>query len=549
MTDTVIVCVDDEEFILRSLKRELNAALGDRYFIETADGGEDALQIVEELLEDGHDIPVVISDHIMMDMNGDELLQRIHDIVPQTLTIMLTGQADMNAVTNAVNQANLYRYIAKPWENTDLILTVKEAIHTYFQEKKLEKQHRTLQDLYAQAKQEITERKRVEAALREREARIRAIVETAADGIMTIDEEGLIQSFNSAAERMFDYQANDVIGQHIRLLMENHPQFVDAQQQYNSTHLQQYASHAELTGKRKNGEVFPVDLATSEVCLEQQRIFIDILRDISKWKQAERERLKLSAIERELSIACEIQQSLLPDPQPDWGEVELMCYTAPAREVGGDFYSYSTNCNTSQKRKFVLSIGDVSGKGVSAALLMASVLSLFDASHSFAFTPAERLAYLDRAIVPYTRKRAQNCALCYVEFELPGVDASEQGIVTLRTVNAGGIPPYIKRVNGSIEWLDARGLPLGLGIGAETGYQEICLNLSVGDMIILVSDGVVEANNAANEMFGFERLESAIVTSSADSAEGMLEQVTQELTHFVGDTEAYDDMTMMVVKI
>lgn len=158
MTKRVILCVDDEETVLRSLKRELSEALGSDYLIETADGGEDALEVVAELVERQAEFPVVISDHLMLDMKGDELLRRIHTVAPKTLTIMLTGHADMTAVTNAVNHANLYRYIAKPWEKTDLILTVKEALHKYVQEEKLAAQNLLLQDMNQFLEQQIKER-------------------------------------------------------------------------------------------------------------------------------------------------------------------------------------------------------------------------------------------------------------------------------------------------------------------------------------------------------------------------------------------------------
>jgi signal transduction histidine kinase len=91
-------------------------------------------------------------------MKGDELLHQIHVIAPKTLKIMLTGQADMEAVTNAVNDASLYRYIAKPWEKTDLILTVKEALHKYFQNKTLEEQHKILQNVNHFLEQQVKER-------------------------------------------------------------------------------------------------------------------------------------------------------------------------------------------------------------------------------------------------------------------------------------------------------------------------------------------------------------------------------------------------------
>lgn len=158
MQEPVIVCIDDEEIILRSLKRELNDALGEEYLVETAEGGEDALELFDELVEEGHEIPLVISDHIMPDIKGDEVLRQIHLQSPRTLKIMLTGQANIEAVTNAVNHANLYRYIAKPWEKTDLVLTVKEALRTYHQEKTIEEQNTILQNMNAVLEQQVRER-------------------------------------------------------------------------------------------------------------------------------------------------------------------------------------------------------------------------------------------------------------------------------------------------------------------------------------------------------------------------------------------------------
>lgn len=549
--DIAIICVDDEEFVLRSLKRELYDALGDAYFIETATGGEDALNVLADLIGENYEIPLIITDHIMLDMKGDELLRRIHAQSPRTLKIMLTGQADMQAITNAVNQANLYRYIAKPWERTDFILTVKEAIHTYFQEKKLEEQHQELQQLYLQAQQEIAERKRVESALREREARIRAILETAADGILTIDDHGLIQSFNSAAEQMFGYAASVIIGQPVTQVLPSHPHaeyvLLEEREQEAAGKKRTGSIHCEINGQRQNGESFPVDLSMSEVLLGTQRFFIDIVRDITERKQSEQERLQLSTIQRELTIAHDIQLNLLPPSHPEWSELDIVCYNAPAREVGGDFYDYHAfpRPDNPGSSKFAVSIGDVSGKGVSAALLMATVLSQFDAALTLSFTPSERLAYLDQAIVPYTSRRYQNCALTYIEFEcLMGTTE-----VHLRAVNAGGIPPFIKRCDGQIEWLDIRGLPLGLGLGAETGYQEVETRVCSGDIVVLISDGVVEATDCQKNMFGFERLEANLASASKKDAQGMLDHLNTCLASFVEDAEPYDDVTIVVIKI
>ena len=134
MTQPVIICVDDERTILDSLKIELKQAFSDQYLIETAEDGEEALELVEELLDEQYEIPLVISDYIMPNMKGDVLLKRIHALSFGTRKVMLTGQANIEAVANAIKYAKLYRYIAKPWNIDDLILTVSEAIKSYFKE-------------------------------------------------------------------------------------------------------------------------------------------------------------------------------------------------------------------------------------------------------------------------------------------------------------------------------------------------------------------------------------------------------------------------------
>jgi PAS domain S-box-containing protein len=154
----VIICVDDEPIILESLKIELKKALGEEHLIETAEGGEDALELVEELLEEGSEIVAVISDYLMPNIKGDELLKQIHHISPKTVNIMLTGQADLEAVANTIKHAKLYRYISKPWQSEDLKLTVKEAINSYFMEKQLAEQNAKLQKLNQELETLVEER-------------------------------------------------------------------------------------------------------------------------------------------------------------------------------------------------------------------------------------------------------------------------------------------------------------------------------------------------------------------------------------------------------
>ena len=144
MDNDIILCIDDERVVLNGLQSQLGRDFGSSYVIEIAESGEEALALIKEILDGGRDIPVVISDQMMPGIKGHELLRRIHEISPATYTILLTGHSDIEAVTEAVNHANLYRYMAKPWEGNDLVLTVREAIKGFYQGLQLEKQNKLL---------------------------------------------------------------------------------------------------------------------------------------------------------------------------------------------------------------------------------------------------------------------------------------------------------------------------------------------------------------------------------------------------------------------
>jgi len=125
-----VLCVDDEPIVLQSLREQFERQLPD-VDVEVAQDAAEALEVLEELVEEGVTVPVVISDHIMPGMKGDELLVHVHAMLPDTRNVLLTGQAGLDAVGRAVNEAGLYRYIAKPWDREDLALTVREAIRSF----------------------------------------------------------------------------------------------------------------------------------------------------------------------------------------------------------------------------------------------------------------------------------------------------------------------------------------------------------------------------------------------------------------------------------
>jgi len=243
-------------------------------------------------------------------------------------------------------------------------------------------------------------------------------------------------------------------------------------------------------------------------------------------------------LQHELNMARAIQLNLLPPPRPDWTGLDVLCYSTPAREVGGDFYAYHAFTNPLEDY-FAVAVGDVSGKGMPAALLMAVGIASFQSSVVKGLPPAELLAQLDDALVPYTRTGLENCALCYIDIHGD----------TLRAANAGCVTPLIRRGDGPIEWLEIGGTPLGVGLGSQDGYSEITMTVSPGDLIILTSDGVIEAMTSTREIFGFERLEQAVVAGPQTSAEAMLSHLRDTVLDFVDGVEPHDDLTIVVVQV
>lgn len=189
MNRTAIVCVDDEQIILSSLGKQLKRNFGRDYDIELVSSAQEALFLCAELEAGGISIALVISDQRMPGMSGDEFIIRLHAAYPKIIKILLTGQAEADSVGNVVNAAALFRYIAKPWDETDLILTVKEALRRYGQEQQLAEQNALLKKTNKLLKQNNLKLfKSLKLLL--------AVFETVGDGIIVLDNQGEIVVFN-----------------------------------------------------------------------------------------------------------------------------------------------------------------------------------------------------------------------------------------------------------------------------------------------------------------------------------------------------------------
>jgi serine phosphatase RsbU (regulator of sigma subunit) len=234
---------------------------------------------------------------------------------------------------------------------------------------------------------------------------------------------------------------------------------------------------------------------------------------------------------RELSAARVIQQQLLPKEMPSLPGWRIAAYYRPAREVGGDFYDFLELPDG----QIAIVTGDVTDKGIPAALVMATTHTILRGDAPGLLSPGEVLERANDRLYPDIP--ANMFVTC-----LYAVLNPKSG--RLRYANAGHNLPYVATVDGVTE-LRARGMPLGAM--PDMTYEENEVYLSPGDCILLHSDGLVEAHNPAGEMFGFPWLHKVVENSSG--SEHLIDECLSELREFAGsDWEQEDDITLVTVK-
>lgn len=206
MSKGTIICIDDDRLILTSLRDQLERIIEGSYDIEVAESGGEALELFSELEADQITIPLVICDQNLPDMGGDSLLSYLQIQYPKTRKILLTGDANLEAVIHSINAANLYRYIAKPWDETDLGLTVQAALQSYLQDEQLLEQNRTLRTVNAQLHAQIDERQLIQQKLQESEQRLESILNSLDDVVWSAAVDGFqLLYLNPAAEEVHGY--------------------------------------------------------------------------------------------------------------------------------------------------------------------------------------------------------------------------------------------------------------------------------------------------------------------------------------------------------
>jgi serine phosphatase RsbU (regulator of sigma subunit) len=238
-------------------------------------------------------------------------------------------------------------------------------------------------------------------------------------------------------------------------------------------------------------------------------------------------------IKRELELCRLIQTEMLPHQPLRLGLAEVKGVSIPAREVGGDFFNYFVLPGG----HIALLVGDVSGKGVGAALLMANVQATLRARLPLEQDLARLADALDRDLEQNTPPEV------YLTLFVGIVDTTRR---ELRYVSAGHNSQFVLRVNGGFERMASTGRPLGLLAGA--GYEEVRLALDEGDILFFYTDGMVEAENERGDFLGGDRLEAALSSSPRSGVDEVLVHVEDAVRAFRGAAELADDATMMALR-
>jgi phosphoserine phosphatase RsbU/P len=244
-------------------------------------------------------------------------------------------------------------------------------------------------------------------------------------------------------------------------------------------------------------------------------------------------------LESELAIARDVQNQLFPKDVPFTKSLELKGVCSPARMVSGDYYDFMALPNDG----LAFAIGDVAGKGISAALLMATIQSTMRTQLSAGngdgmphFSPAKMVATLNRQL--YATTSPEKYATFYFALY-------DEALHTLTYTNAGHLAPMLLRGN-DLRMLDSTGTVVGAFPVAV--YEEKIVTLEQGDVLLAYTDGIVEPENVYGEMFGEDRLKDLLVKyARADSTE-LIARTMEAVVHWTGEGELQDDMTMVVAR-
>jgi len=390
---------------------------------------------------------------------------------------------------------------------------------------------------------DITAKKHYHDALIESEKRTRLIIESALNAIVIMDADGIVNDWNHHAETMFGWSKQQAVGQQLEQLII--PQRL---QNAHKQGLNHYLTSGEgpilnklieQTAVRRDGSEFPVELSVSPLKVGNSYIFSGFIHDISERKQTEQQirqaQINLAYRQSEMNIARRIQSSLLPSAAIKTDDFEIEGFCLPADQVGGDYFDYFF----SDQDNLDIVMADVSGHSIGPALFMVETRSTIRTQANWPTKPAETLTILNNFLYQDLDTADYFITLFYLQYNSKNKQLS--------FANAGHPPPLLlKQGELQCEQLDADGLIIG--VRKNVSFEEKSFIMDTGDLILLYTDGLTEAENPAGEFFGIPAVCNILLQHAQHSPKFIIEIIIKQLKQFCQSNSFKDDVTLMIFK-
>jgi sigma-B regulation protein RsbU (phosphoserine phosphatase) len=519
-----ILAVEDEQDALENLRDILEL---DGYCVTGVGTLKEANQ-----LHPWSEFSIILLDRKLPDGISDAILPQIHETAPHAGVIVITAFADLNGTITAI-RSGAADYLLKP-VNPDLL---RAAIARVLKMREME-------DRAHQA---------------ERLTAIGDLLQAAPDAMFQIDVDGRVRLMNEEAERMSGYSAEELLGQHVEVLLPE--PYREAHVEHRLRFFERPATRPmgiglDLFLRRKNGSTVPVDICLGYRPINQQDYVIASVRDISERRRMEEELRQATAaverayecIRRDVEVAAQLQRQLLPSQLPATAGIQFAWEYRPCAGLGGD----GLNLFWLDDDQVGLYLLDVSGHGVAAALLSVTLARLLSPSLNQSLLLRTPLAKGDsgRIVPPPEVARQLN------EWLLANPAGQQYftflyGILNVRTrclryVSAGHPAMIHAAANAEAALLRAPGFPIGCVDDAQ--YEEMNLQLSPGDHLVIYSDGLTEGINLAGEQFGVERLQRAFEATKGKPLESCTGRLIHEVLQWTED-DPHDDLSVLALAI
>ena len=473
---------------------------------------EDGAQAVERFKTDQPDL--VLMDVMMPIMDGYEATRQIKKLSTRWVPVVFLSALDKEENLVAGLDAGGDDYLSKPVNFVILDAKLRSLVRSLDLQRQLDEQAR----------------------------RIEAITDNIVDGVVTIDERGLIQWCNAALNGIFGYQTAEMLGRNVSMLM---PESYSAE---HDAHLSRYVGGGErriigkgqrlVQGKRKNGEVFPLELGVNEMHVDGMRQFVGVIRDVSDRLKVENALKETTARLQEYHDVQQAENQLAADIvkrqmlRKELSDPHVHHWVAPAANFSGDIVAATRRPDGS----LCVLLADATGHGLGAAICTLPVLSVF---YSLAESGAEMPLVITeinrqlKATMPVGRFVAAT-VLC-IKHAAKEAEVWIGGTPDLLLVDASGA---VKRR------LAAEHLPLGIDEMSHAEAQPAVIPIESSDQFVMFSDGLLEAENTTKEAFGFEKMGAALASAPAAKR---LDAVQDALIRHVGSCTPHDDVSLLLI--